>query len=226
MQDHTCAAPDCGRSARSSRAIYCEVHYYRLRRSGTLSAKPWHRRGTCAVDGCNKPEKNDSLCAMHWSRVQRTGSPAGVRPRRGGICSLDGCIAEHESHGLCAKHARRLRDNGDPLTVRRGGPGTGDAHRWWRGDEVTYDGVHARVVALRGSASAHSCVDCGRPARDWSYDHGDPDERQSDDGPYSLDSARYAARCRYCHIDLDRAPCHDAATARAQPGGWNRRLSR
>lgn len=50
-------------------------------------------------------------------------------------------------------------------------------------------------------------------ARDWSYDHTDPDERYGRDRegaalhPYSLDPARYQPRCRTCHIAFDEPTC-------------------
>ena len=35
-----CDVDGCGRVARSPKAAYCEAHYYRLRRNGTLTLKP------------------------------------------------------------------------------------------------------------------------------------------------------------------------------------------
>jgi hypothetical protein len=75
-----------------------------------------------------------------------------------------------------------------------------------RREDPGYTGAHYRVKFIHGPASAHSCVDCGGCAEDWSYDHADPDELTDPRGrPYSLDPSRYAARCRSCHKRFDYA---------------------
>lgn len=75
---------------------------------------------------------------------------------------------------------------------------------------VAYTGMHTRLNRERGKASSHACVDCGQPAREWSYDHDDPDEvrgvHRGTPVVYSLDVARYSPRCSSCHNDLDRRP--------------------
>jgi hypothetical protein len=82
----------------------------------------------------------------------------------------------------------------------------GERHWAWVGQDASYQTAHERVSARRGPASGYPCADCGRPARHWSYDHSDPDERTSDDGqPYSLDVNRYAPRCVRCHKRMDCA---------------------
>ncbi len=74
---------------------------------------------------------------------------------------------------------------------------------------VGYRGAHMRVVAARGHASSYLCADCGRPAAEWAYQHGDPDELvaavNGKPRHYSLDSDRYAPMCRPCHRRLDTA---------------------
>jgi len=174
---------------------------------------------TCSVPDCEKSEAAGGLCAMHWARVQRTGRVEGLRPRRGGVCSIEGCEEPHDSNGWCKKHSRRARHNGDPLVVRQGKPSPGVGHPHWLGDSVSYDGWHARLYAIKGRAADHTCVDCHCAARDWSYDHCDPDERQSDDGPYSLDASHYAPRCRRCHstFDIEQARARRAVTGEPPP---------
>jgi hypothetical protein len=59
----------------------------------------------------------------------------------------------------------------------------------------SYGVWHNRVKKFRGPASGYACVDCGRPAQDWST--ADP---SSDDI-----WARFQPRCRSCHRRYDGA---------------------
>jgi hypothetical protein len=86
-------------------------------------------------------------------------------------------------------------------------------HTQWQGAAVSYDGLHKRLRKERGPADAHDCIDCGRQAAHWSYDHSDPDERLGSDGPYSVDLDRYDPRCSRCHILFDRRAGHAKRTA-------------
>lgn len=78
-------------------------------------------------------------------------------------------------------------------------------------DTLTYTAAHKRVYRTRGKATTYQCVDCGRPARDWSYDGTDPNEIVEHIGGFvdrpvrrfSLDVARYSPRCRKCHATRD-----------------------
>jgi hypothetical protein len=79
------------------------------------------------------------------------------------------------------------------------------AHRLNVKEIVTYDGAHTRVRRGRGKAADNPCVDCGLPAFQWSYDHSDPNELRSKDGPYSTDPTRYFPRCEPCHRVYDKA---------------------
>jgi hypothetical protein len=74
----------------------------------------------------------------------------------------------------------------------------------------TYHAAHVRVKYWRGSASAHRCVDCGKPASEWSYDYDSPYEqvgqiRATDPktAPYSGDPSAYSPRCKPCHARFD-----------------------
>lgn len=84
-----------------------------------------------------------------------------------------------------------------------------------RQDVVDYAGAHERVKALRGPAKRHPCVDCGQPARSWSYDRLDPDQLIGQNAygrglAYSLDSSHYHPRCTPCHAAFDAPSRKDA----------------
>jgi hypothetical protein len=77
----------------------------------------------------------------------------------------------------------------------------------WKGDGVQYKTVHLRLKAERGPAKMHACVDCGRPARDWSHDNTGAmaDAVGWYEGlTYDTDPETYAPRCRSCHVKHDQ----------------------
>lgn len=95
-----------------------------------------------------------------------------------------------------------------PAGSWQGPPFTGPT-QW--GERNSYRAIHLRLRKERGRASDQTCP-CGQPAVNWSYDGGDPDERYSivkSDRPtkrrYSIDLARYTARCYSCHARLDHS---------------------
>lgn len=165
-------------------------------------------RAPCTVDGCEKESRGRGLCSTHWLRWRKHGDPnivlqPGVDYRVAPTCSIDDCDRNAHARGLCTKHYDRWRRHGDtavvlPLTGR---PLAGPAPTW-----VT---VHKRLRRQRGRAAEHACVDCGQPAREWSYDGRDPNELVSIHRGvrlrYSLDLSRYEPRCVPCHRAYDRA---------------------
>jgi hypothetical protein len=59
----------------------------------------------------------------------------------------------------------------------------------------SYDVWHKRVTQARGPASQYACVDCGKPAQDWStVNPSSGDVRE-----------RFQPRCRKCHRRYDGA---------------------
>jgi hypothetical protein len=78
----------------------------------------------------------------------------------------------------------------------------------WGGAGITYRGAHRRVEGQRGLASEHSCAHCEGPAREWAYNHGDPNQKVGlNNGvacPYSIDPNFYIALCVRCHRAFDR----------------------
>lgn len=169
------------------------------------------RMKACSVAGCDKPHRGLGYCQTHYWRVRRHGSPEPTRNYSGpqiGVCPVEGCDQPKSYNGMCKKHATRVARHGDPnvciqpqdRNVQRGA-----AHHSWTGKDASYFAMHQRVDAALGPASKQACVDCRAPARHWSYDRSDPDERTSDLGPYSTKIEHYAARCVSCHkrFDLD-----------------------
>lgn len=181
---------------------------------------------TCSIDGCAKPARTKSaeLCKMHYHRQYR-GRPVGdatelKRKQRNPECHIEGCVNPDTEAGLCSMHAARKRRHGDPLRVithkERDMP-TGTAHHNWLGKDVGYTAAHDRVRRLKGSASQHSCIECGGQARHWSYDHQDPDEnladvRSANLAAYSDKPAHYQPRCVPCHKQFDLGRIDAAVT--------------
>jgi hypothetical protein len=65
----------------------------------------------------------------------------------------------------------------------------------------SYDVWHHRVKKARGPASGYACVDCGKPARDWSTANPSSDDI----------AARFQPRCRSCHR------CYDGIVGEGNP---------
>lgn len=177
----------------------------------------------CDVAGCEERARSDSAahCEKHYYRLRRTGRIDVANPQRAskGICTVDGCSqADVGPQGLCAKHATRVKRHGDPLIVLHPGPKPGQLNPNWVGDAVKVKGAHMRVRAEHGPASTHVCIDCGRRAEHWSYNHTDPDEKQSDHGPYSPSIEHYSPRCVSCHKTFDIAQT-EAARGQARRRG-------
>lgn len=168
----------------------------------------------CSVDGCDRRVHCHAtgFCNPHNQRFRRTGDPGlseiqpmakhGDSARR--VCRVRGCErhAPYATQQLCVPHYRRLRLYGDPEGTRTYPRGR---EHWATIDEPGYSAMHSRVKSERGPACAHECAHCGGRARDWAYDHSDPNPRYWRGHPFSLDKARYIPLCRRCHYRLDRA---------------------
>lgn len=73
----------------------------------------------------------------------------------------------------------------------------------WKGDDASYQAIHARIVRRKGKAKEHFCADgCGRRGYDWAYKHPTG---------YSTDPDDYVPRCRKCHMAQDERAKRRAA---------------
>ena len=67
----------------------------------------------------------------------------------------------------------------------------------WRGGLIArndYNGIHLWIESEKGKAKNYKCVDCNKPACDWSnIDH-----------KYKKNLNDYMSRCRSCHCKWDK----------------------
>lgn len=159
--------------------------------------------GTCSIPDCGRKALMRTWCATHYNRWRETGVVGGpIEPRRknvGTLCSAPDCARPAVSVGMCSTHYQRsIGRNKLPLdapVVRYG----------FKGDDITYSGMHMRLKRWRGDAAVFRCIDCDEPAMHWSYDNADPDERiDALSGlAYSTDTEHYEPRCVSCHARFD-----------------------
>lgn len=96
-----------------------------------------------------------------------------------------------------------MRDNYLTLKVASAREGAGGAAQVTE-KRIGYTGAHHQVRRLRGHAKEHACLHCGGQARDWAYDHQDPNPGwESANGVFSRDPERYIPLCVLCHKRFD-----------------------
>lgn len=211
MANGTCSIDGCDRPAKSRG--WCASHYNRWLRLGDPGAagfNPVTRRAPdrfCSVDGCDRLAEHRGWCNAHYIRWRIHGDPtAGGKPHDGSStpCNVDGCDGPSVAWGWCEAHYRRWKKSGDV--------GSPDVRQVGSGDDVGYNTAHRRVAEAKGAASQHDCINCGGHAREWAYDHADPDARIASPGnpriagmPYSLSVDHYQPMCKSCHKAFDKA---------------------
>lgn len=172
----------------------------------------------CSVDGCEKSVRGKtSYCYAHYMKAWRYGTPTPQHAYRG----EDVVGQRFGTLTVLRRESNRWRCRCDcgaevlkawVTDLKRHASPTCGSGLCRRREIPTYVSVHLRLAADRGPASSRSCVDCGRQARHWSYDHADPDELISDVPAtlgiaFSADPEHYLPRCVSCHksFDLGRA---------------------
>lgn len=161
---------------------------------------------TCThPEGCPRPVSARGLCNAHYLRLMQHGDlgPAEVKRTRPSpaVCAAHDCDRPRAKRDWCGTHYERWRVHGDVTVthVPRGNPG--------------YLAMHKQVYRRRGTASAHPCAHCGGPAKQWAYDHADPNERigtmvvrgEPVELRYSEDPEHYLPLCISCHVRFDQA---------------------
>ena len=79
-QRSPCSAPGCDNLSRH--LGYCDKHYYRFKRYGSMNL-PKRIKRLCSVDGCNRQARAIGLCNMHRCRLRTQGDPGEASPRKG-----------------------------------------------------------------------------------------------------------------------------------------------
>lgn len=165
---------------------------------------------TCCVEGCINPIYQGRIyCGSHFMKWYRRGDPLWVRPpyfkdlagQRFGLLTA--------SHRVGFKWVCQC-DCGKETTVLVGDLNRGSARSCGclkspRTETAGYYAVHDRVYREKGKARDHQCCACGETAKQWAYDHADPDERASKNGPFSLHPSHYQPMCISCHKIFDMA---------------------
>ena len=169
---------------------------------------------TCTVTGCEKPVKRYEMCYGHYMKNWRYGTPEPEHPSRredlrgkrfGTLVVVE--PVGHRWRCACDCGAERVAAVGE--LHRAGDANTcGDRATHHRREDAGYAAAHQRVRRDRGHIGSHSCVDCGAPARHWSYNHEDPEQLLANGlsarpVAYSLCPDFYDPRCVPCHKRFD-----------------------
>lgn len=133
-------------------------------------------KGTCTIEGCDRPVLARKMCSKHYGRWNKHGDPLHVEPmgRKPGPvvpCSIDDCEAPVAALGWCDTHYRRFRKSGDPLVTKRI---LGDIEaRFWskvdrRGDDECWPWLD------KPSSEGYGVFGVGQKvvkAHHWAYEH-------------------------------------------------------
>jgi hypothetical protein len=81
----------------------------RYRHGHTEPTRDWHRRGTCVIHGCGKPERIDLLCWMHNARLVRTGTTDAHSTRRTRFMRHHNWVGDAATYTAVHKRLSRYR---------------------------------------------------------------------------------------------------------------------
>jgi hypothetical protein len=83
------------------------------------------------------------------------------------------------------------------MSTANAGRFTKDEHHGWKGDDVSYNGLHSWL--RRNFPKTGVCEDCGAVATSRAHDYA------SIDHTYTRNREDWLELCRACHKKLDRA---------------------
>lgn len=98
----------------ATRQGFCNSHYRKGMRNGTIQVVQIKREEKCTVKDCDSEHYAKGFCEKHYRQTQRKENPRK--------CSIDGCKEVHIAKGLCRKHYQRVVRNGstdDPKLTKR-----------------------------------------------------------------------------------------------------------
>lgn len=152
MADGICTVDGCEKPLGGHRRTYCEMHYYRIRRGGTLEK----RRVRKVCRECGQPAASFGLCQTHYMRQRRADD---ARPR----CTEPDCTRAVDSRGYCTYHYAR---NCLPewLAAQRENPARrAKIREWQRANPERMAELHRRWKAanpeiVRESSRRHSGI--------------------------------------------------------------------
>lgn len=135
-------------------------------------------KGTCSIDGCERPSRKRGWCEPHYQRWRKTGdlgdaeiarrtrlAPGQPIPRTA-MCRVDGCDRRTTSRGLCGMHYTRWLVHGDATATKMPTMGMSIEDRWrfyvaegdgcwlWQGAKAGRSG-YGHFVYDRKTYSAH-----------------------------------------------------------------------
>lgn len=204
QETRPCAVEGCGRPIFAK--SWCHAHFERWRKTGDLRESiPIESRtpatGCCRIEGCESGGRlTRGMCAQHYARWQKFGDPHVEPAPRPTVCSVDGCEKPPDSRGLCSAHYTRWLRRGDPTALPPEKPN----------QEVSYFSFHRRLRKARGSSTNYPCVQCGKPAVNWAWVHGED--------PADFNS--YVPMCRSCHVRYDMTDETRQKLSRAIKASW------
>ena len=172
----------------------------------------------CPVEGCIKDAYRKGYCYAHYMKDWRYGTPTPTHEPKWQDLSgkrFGSLIVTSRRDGTtwvcqCDCGATTKARAGDLNRGTKISCGSSKIHH--RSPDAGYTAAHQRVRQDRGPVTSQCCVECGKDARHWSYDHTDAHELlayglSANPVAYSLDPSHYSPRCVPCHkrYDLGRA---------------------
>jgi hypothetical protein len=163
----------------------------------------------CTLAECDKPVKRGGYCYGHYMKNWRYGTPTPEHPKR--HWDLEGkrfgtltVLHRDGRFWVCSCDCGGTRKALSNALVQYGDINTCGMAGRHLAPTCGYGAAHDRLRRLRGAASHHACVDCGRNASHWSYDHADADELlayglSANPISYSAKPEHYVPRCVPCH---------------------------